>query len=835
MDALADRLRKLAARLAATPPEERVALLARFEAAGIGFDDLPVPPTDPAQPAPAADAQRRFYLLWRLDPSSAAYAVGGAVRLTGPLDRAALKGALDGLLARHDALRTRFLEAEDGRVLQIADPAAPCALAEYECEGPQAEAALRDLVRATVERPFDLTAGPLLRVGLARLGPDRHALILALHHAVCDAWSLGVLTREIGEDYAARRAGRVATIPAPPLRFADWAAWQALRQETGRDADAIARVRARLADAPRGLAFPERLPSAPRDGGRAQRVPLAIQASAQGALHRLAAERGVTAAAVMLAAFAVFLGRSTGRDDIGLGMPAANRQGAATHGVVGPFVNTLALRLRPAPAQPFADLVDAAASALRQGMAEQALPFDRIVEGIGNAGENPFDALFAYERAAAPPNFPGLVAEPLPAPPETAKFDLVLGIEEMEGGALSGALIWAEARFLPGTGERWAARFLGLLGALLAAPDAPCGEAPLLTADERALLAAQHRMKPAPPFVPVSARVAAVEGDRIALIQGEGRLTYAALNARANALAHALIRRGLRREDRVALRLIRSPDAFVAILAVLKAGAAYVPVDPEAPLERRDTVIRQAQARLFLTDLPGEPPAACPTLRLDEPDAFAGPTTEPGIAIHPDQLAYVIFTSGSTGQPKGVAVAHGPLAMHAEAVGERYGLTGDDRVLHLIALSFDGATEAWLAALFHGGRLVIGEPRGWTAEDTLDAIRAEGVTVTGMSPALLTSLAEAQAQAGGGPLPMRSWTAGGEAFGIEAFQAVRDTFAPARIINGYGPTETVITPLLLTVDPDTPATAWDGADWLPIGTPVGARTAHVLDETLQEV
>ncbi|WP_342149803.1 amino acid adenylation domain-containing protein [Methylorubrum sp. SB2] len=835
MSALTDRLRTLAARLAAAPPEERAALLARFEAAGIGFDDLPVPPTDPHKPAPASDAQRRLYFLWRLDPSSAAYAVGGAVRLTGPLDRAALKGALDGLVARHDALRTRFLEVEDGSVLQIADPAAPCALAEHECEGSDAETALRALVRATVERPFDLAAGPLLRVGLARLGPDRHALILALHHAICDAWSLGVLTREIGADYAARLAGNREDIPTPPLRFSDWAAWQAIRQETGRDAEALARVRVRLADAPRGLAFPERLPAAPREGGRARRVPLTFPASTQAALHRLASERGVTPVAVTLAAFAVFLGRGTGRDDLCLGMPAANREGAATHGVVGPFVNTLPLRLRPAPAQPFAEIIETVAITLRRGMAEQALPFDRIAEGLGEAGRNPLDALFAYERAPAPPRFPGLVAEPIPAPPETPKFDLVLGVEEGEGGALEGALILAEARFLPGTAERWAARFLGLLGALLAGPDAPCGEAPLLTDEERALLAAQHRMPPAPPFVPVSARVAAVEGHRIALVHGERRLTYAELNARANALAHALIRRGVSCESRVALRVTRSPDAFVAILAVLKAGAAYVPVDPEAPLERRDTVIRQADARLLLTDAPGEPPAACPTLRLEDPDAFAGPASEPAVAIHPDQLAYVIFTSGSTGQPKGVAVTHGPLAMHAEAVGARYALTRDDRVLHLIALSFDGATEAWLAALFHGGCLVIGEPRGWTAEDTLEAIRAEGVTVTGMSPALLSSLAEAHARAGGGPLPMRSWTAGGEAFGIEAFQTVRNTFAPARIINGYGPTETVITPLLLTIDPDTPASAWDGADWLPIGTPVGARTAYVLDERLHEV
>ncbi|GAB6845690.1 amino acid adenylation domain-containing protein [Methylorubrum rhodinum] len=344
--------------------------------------------------------------------------------------------------------------------------------------------------------------------------------------------------------------------------------------------------------------------------------------------------------------------------------------------------------------------------------------------------------------------------------------------------------------------------------------------------------------EPASPFVPVGARIAAhaaAEGDRIALIHGEQRLTYAALNARANALAHALLRRGIRTEDRVALRVNRSPDAIVAILAVLKAGAAYVPVDPEAPQERLDTVIRQADARLLVTDAPGDGPVACPTLRLDDPEAFAGPDTEPDLAIHPDQLAYVIFTSGSTGQPKGVAVAHGPLAMHGETVGARYGLTGDDRILHLIALSFDGATEAWLAALTHGGRLVIGEPGTWTAGDTLDVIRREGVTVTGMSPALLASLAEAHREAGGGPLPMRSWTAGGEAFGIEAFQAVRNTFAPARIINGYGPTETVITPLLLAIEPDTPASAWDGADWLPIGTPVGARTAHVLDEALNEV
>ncbi len=292
----------------------------------------------------------------------------------------------------------------------------------------------------------------------------------------------------------------------------------------------------------------------------------------------------------------------------------------------------------------------------------------------------------------------------------------------------------------------------------------------------------------------------------------------------------------------------REASAFVGLLGVLRAGGAYVPLDPAAPLERLAAMAQDAGAGVFLCGqgLEGLAPGNLPTVSLDargrilggEAEACGAGAFEADAAIDPGQLAYVIFTSGSTGRPKGVGVAHGPLAMHAEAVGALYAFTPQDAVLHVIALTFDGASECWLAALAHGGRLVIGDARAWTAQDALATIRAHGVTIVGMSPALLASLVEAyeaELAAGAAPLPARSWTAGGEAFSVEAFLRARRAVSPARIINGYGPTEAVITPLLFKAEAEASPAAWAGASVVPIGTPVGARRAYVLDEDLREV
>ncbi|WP_165769623.1 amino acid adenylation domain-containing protein [Arboricoccus pini] len=328
---------------------------------------------------------------------------------------------------------------------------------------------------------------------------------------------------------------------------------------------------------------------------------------------------------------------------------------------------------------------------------------------------------------------------------------------------------------------------------------------------------------------------------RVAIDDGGVEVSYGALESRSDALAHRLRLLGVGPDRVVGVVLRRRPEMVAVLLAIWKAGGAYAPLDPEAPAERLAGMVADCGAVLVVSEreLASRLPADVDLLLIDGgEDVFAAPVQAarpaPG-PVHADQLAYVIFTSGTTGRPKGVGVTHGALSMHIEAIGALYGMGEADRVLHVIAWSFDGATECWAAALAHGGRLVLGDPKAWTAEDALAEIRRSGTTIVGMSPALLETLAEAHSRSGSGPLPVRSWTAGGEAFGIEAFARVRQAFWPARIINGYGPTETVITPLLLAVTSSTPASAWEGASWLPIGRPVGARTAHVLDESLGEV
>jgi amino acid adenylation domain-containing protein len=378
----------------------------------------------------------------------------------------------------------------------------------------------------------------------------------------------------------------------------------------------------------------------------------------------------------------------------------------------------------------------------------------------------------------------------------------------------------------------------------------------------RASAVHRHDRPPAFEFPFVHERFSALAyryPDRIAIVCGDVCLSYGGLDSGSNRLARRLIGLGAGREDKVALCFGRTASAFVAMLAVLKAGAAYVPLDPDAPAERLEAMLADAGCGFLLSDAAHEgrvpPRSGLARLVVQEAGQEAGQEADqaaegaegpeaasnacleaapPAVDIHPDQLAYVVFTSGSTGRPKGVAVAHGPLAMHADAVGALYGAGPEDVVLHVIALTFDGATECWLAALAHGGRLVVGDARSWTAADALAAIRGQGATIVGMSPALLSSLVEAHEEEGGGPLPVRSWTAGGEAFPMAAFLRARESFRPARIINGYGPTEAVITPLLFSATPETPASAFAEAAFVPIGTAVGARRAHVLDLDLNE-
>jgi len=316
-------------------------------------------------------------------------------------------------------------------------------------------------------------------------------------------------------------------------------------------------------------------------------------------------------------------------------------------------------------------------------------------------------------------------------------------------------------------------------------------------------------------------------------------LSYADLDRTSAALAAHLRALGVGAETRVAVCLSRGPSLFVALLAVLRAGGAYVPLDPAFPAERLTFLQRDAGVALLLTEtgVMGRIPRveSVTLINLDElslPDAV----TESEITIHPEQLAYVIYTSGSTGTPKGVAVSHAALSLHMQAIAELYGLTASDRLLHFISVSFDGAGEAWLAPLIRGATVVIGDPTSWTPSDINAALVDDNISIVGVSPAVLLHMAEAWREAGRvGVPPVRSYTVGGEAISREAFARIRDIFNPPRLFNGYGPTETVVTPLLWQWHPTTEDSAWNTSAYLPIGSPVGARTAYVLDADLNEV
>ncbi|SNB73383.1 HxxPF-repeated domain-containing protein, partial [Arboricoccus pini] len=488
MSAFADRLAALAERYAAATTLQRRHLLTRFEQAEVAFDDLPIPRADRSRPLPASDAQRRLWFLWRLDPTSPAYTVSGGLRLEGRLDTAALEGAFAGALRRHEVLRTRFREDQDGSLLQIVDAAAGLDFVVHDLAGrpkDEAQGELTLLTRAMVEQPFDLEAGPLLRLALIRLGPEEHVLLMALHHIVCDAWSLDVLTRDVSAGYAALASGRADDQPAPPLQFADWASWQSLRTEAGIDDAAIESIRAELRQAPSSINLPSDIARPASGNALAVRLGLDFPATLGVRVREVASERGLTAHAVLLAAFAVFLSRSSGQADIRIGLPVANRGRAVVQGVVGPFVNTVALRFHIDLRTSFADLLEVAASTSRAALARQDLPFERIAEGLASAGEAPFEAMFGHQRTPLAPSFPGLVVRPLANPPETAKFDVVLGIEESEDGTLEGALILSAARFSPEAGQRLADRFTSLLTTLLASPGAAIGDASMLSVADR--------------------------------------------------------------------------------------------------------------------------------------------------------------------------------------------------------------------------------------------------------------------------------------------------------------------------------------------------------------
>jgi amino acid adenylation domain-containing protein len=768
-------------------------------------------------PPPLSFAQERLWFMEHLAPGTAAYTIPLALRLRGPLDPVALRGALGGVVARHETLRARFPATGDGRPAMEIAPPGPVELRLAAADGERAAA---DLLRAEAARPFDLAAGPPLRALLVRLADEDHALLIAVHHIACDGWSADVLLDELLAGYAGE------PLAEPALRYRDHAAWQRERLAGPAAAADLAWWRERLAGVP-ALELPgdHPRPAEMRFEGAAHWFRLDRELSQ--AVAGLGRARGATLHMTLLAAFQAVLSRWTGQRDFAVGTPVAGRPRPDLERLVGLFVNMLTLRADLDGDPSFAELLRRTRETALEAYARQEAPFEQIVTGLNvprDVGRTPlFQAVFALQnyglRAPAPP---GLRVEGLPLETVAARYDLELFCWETDAG-LEGVLTYRADLFEAATIERLAGHLEALLRAAVADPDARVSALDVLGPAERALLDGWSRAEPAAPPIAglhelIDRAVAAAPGAP-AVAFADRTLTYAELDGRANRLARRLRRLGVGPESRVGVCVEPSVDVPVAVLGVLRAGGAYVPVDPDQPAERRSRLLAGAGADVVVT---AEDVAAAV-------DAEAGGPVAAG--VRPDSLAYVIHTSGSTGRPRGVAVQHREALNYLAGVRERLGVAPGATYGLAQSLAFDFGLTMLLLALSTGGCLRL-LPRRLGGAELAEHLRRWPLDVLKLTPSHLAALAaEVDARE---LLPRRLLVLGGEA---SSLAWARDLAAACRVVNHYGPTETTVGVTTFQVDAPTPTLPRGGREHetTPIGRPLAHARVHVLDSWLRPV
>ncbi|WP_413762773.1 non-ribosomal peptide synthase/polyketide synthase [Variovorax sp. Varisp41] len=834
-------LRALAARAAeagpaASAPAMRMQALPRATADGVAV-------------FPLSHAQQRLWFLWQFDPTSSAHHVPGALRLRGPLDTAAVRASFEALVARHESLRTVFRGNAAGQGEQHVLPRMALALPIFDLGATapaRREHEAEAIARRFVQTPFDLADGPLLRVGLIRMSaagePPQHVLMLVMHHIVSDDWSMKVMIDEFVAHYRAHVLGEARTTRALPVQYADYAAWQRGWLEAGERDRQLDYWQARLGGWQPVLQLPTDHPrAAVPDYGTARHASV-LEPQLVEALRRRAQAHGGTLFMALLAGFQVLLHRYTAEEDIRVGVPIANRDHPETEGLVGFFVNTQVLRGALRAELPLQQVLEQVREASLQAQAHQDLPFEQLVEALQperSLGHTPlFQVLMNHLRSNTEPlaQLPGLALEDFPLGSQKAQFELTLHTMEDAQGRLSVAFVYARELFEPRTVERMGGHYAAVLRALAETPACRVGEVELLGARERQQLAAWGVNAPVDAegegFVHrLFEAHARARPDAPAVVEGERVLSYGELNRRANRLAHRLAALGIGPERRVGIAMERSAEAVTALLAVLKAGGAYVPMDPDYPAQRLAHMLRDSGIALLLTHGRSAPalPAgeAWPVLALDTLALDDEPAHDPRPALHAANAAYVIYTSGSTGQPKGVAVAHGPIAMHVRAVARANGMDAGDREMALLSISFDAAQERFLATLSTGCAMVLCDARRQTVAEVLREMRAQRVNSVVMPTpymgALVRSLEDADEV-----LPLRLCMVGGEGWPRDTVERARERVRAQILVNAYGPTEAVVGP-----------TAWRVGEtrshYAPIGRPVGDRLALVLDPALNPV
>ncbi|WP_214109319.1 non-ribosomal peptide synthetase/MFS transporter [Acrocarpospora catenulata] len=802
-------------------------LARRLRQAAAAAPKRTIPARPAGDPLPLSHAQERLWFLEQFAPGTTQLTIPIRLRLRGPVDPEVLAAALAAVAAGHDALRTRYPATWDGHPEAVTDEAATLPLTMREAPD---EAAAKALAEEFLSVPFDLVAGPVARALLVRLAGDDHVLVIAVHHIAADGWSADLLVAEV----FARYAGEV---PAPPeVGYGDYAAWQRGLEPPRRDLEFW---RERLAGL-EPLDLPTDRPRPPERTYTGAACAMALDPALAGALALLGRAHGATPYMTALAGLAALLGRYAGGTDVAVGSPVAGRRLPELDGVIGCFVNMLTMRVDLSGDPTFAELLDRVRNVAVDAFAHQDLPFEQLVAELDlprDVSRSPlFGVLLAMQNyrpgAVRPPA--GLTVSDFPLDSWATRYDLELYLADDAEGGLSGLFVYNTDLFEAATVERLAGHLRTLLARVADRPDLPLSRIDLLTGDERRLVVdawndtAREFPGEATLHGPIEVRAAATP-DAVA-VRFEGRsLSYGELDAAATRVAHTLRGLGVGPGSVVAVCAERSLELLPGLLGVLKAGAAYLPIDPDYPADRVSFMLADAAPAVLLTQRgirPTLPATGAVTLDLDDQDAWPG-GEGPLPDVRPGDVAYVIYTSGSTGRPKGVPNTHGGIANRLDWMQDRFRLDAADVVAQKTPLSFDVSVWELFWPLRQGARLVLATPGGHKDTAYLrKLIVTEGVTTVHFVPSMLGVFLGEEGAAGCGSV--RMVICSGEELPVDLARRCLTALPAAELHNLYGPTEAAVDVSAWRCRADALA----NRSRVPIGTPIANTALYVLSETM---
>ncbi|WP_340619900.1 non-ribosomal peptide synthetase [Xenorhabdus siamensis] len=816
-------------------------------------------PVSRQEPLPLSWAQQRLWFLAQLDPAAqTAYHVSGGLHLHGVLDLPALKAALDRMVARHEILRTTF-RLVDGQTRQIiGHPDSGFALTVHDFSQLPAtdrHAAVEATADWEATHPFDFSHGPLIRAQLLKLSDHQHRLLLTQHHIITDGWSLNILLHELATLYQAFTRGQPDPLPPLPVQYADYALWQRQWLQGAVLETQLTFWRQALHGTPALLALPTDHARPAVQSYQGDQIPFTLSPHLVAALKALSQRHGTTLFMTLLTGWGILLARLSGQPDIVIGTPVANRQHSALEPLIGFFVNTLALRVTMDDNPSVQALLAQVKAHTIAAYAHQDLPFEQLVEALQpprSLSHSPiFQVMFALDNTPKHQRFdlPGLTLTKVPAARNQAQFDLTLSLNETAEG-ISGDLEYATDLFERATIARLSGYLTQVLTAMAADDSQPVGALPLLTPVQRRQLLVQFnataRAYPRETLIhQLIEQQAAATPAAPALVSEAGQLSYADLNQHANQLAHAIRAEGVRPDDRIALCVERSLEMIIGMLAILKAGASYVPLDPDYPTDRLIYMLTDSQPLLILTQRHLSTRLAStglPIWALDSADHHTHIARQPqtnlsltGSGLTPANLAYVLYTSGSTGQPKGVMVEHRQVVNFIQAQIQLTALTPHDRVLQFASFGFDNSVAEIFPTLTVGATLVL-RPARLKVPDTdfIAFLHAHHITVVDLPTAFWHLWAqEVRAGRSEPPPALRSVAASGEKAEVRHLHAWLTSPATqaCRWINIYGPTETTVNATACPYEPGQPLPADD----IPIGQPMANTTVYILDPQGQPV